>query len=126
MPDTSVCRFSDSHEWFNVEGDILTIGITQYAANELTDITYVELKPVGDAISPGDSVGEVESVKTTSDVFSPVGGEIVEVNALLEEDPSVVNSDPYGAGWMVRLRVGDQGAVDALMDASAYQALVGE
>ena len=91
MPDSSVCRYSDSHEWFHIEGDILTIGVTQYAANELTDITYVELKPVGDAISPGDWVGEVESVKTSSDIFSPVGGKVVEediaTKALVDSEP---------------------------------------
>ena len=120
MPDTSVCRFSDSHEWFNVEGDILTIGITQYAANELTDITYVELKPVGDAISPGDSVGEVESVKTTSDVFSPVGGEIVEVNDSLNDDPGKINTDPFEEGWLVRIKTKDLSPLETLMDQSTY------
>ncbi len=107
MPDTSVCRFSDSHEWFHVEGDILTIGVTQYAANELTDITYVELKPVGDAISPGDSVGEVESVKTTSDIFSPVGGEVVEINDSLNDDPGKINTDPFNEGWLIRIKTED-------------------
>lgn len=120
MPDTSACRFSDSHEWYDVEGDILTLGITQYAANELTDITYVEMKPVGEAIAPGDSVGELESVKTTSDIFSPVGGEVVEVNDSLSDDPGKINTDPFNEGWLIRLKIEDSSPLEALMDQSTY------
>jgi glycine cleavage system H protein len=92
----------------------------------LGDVVYVELPTVGESFERKATFGTIEAVKAVSDLFSPVDGEIVAVNESLEDDPSAVNSDPYGAGWMIRLRVGDQGAVDALMDAAAYQALVGE
>ena len=120
MPDRSACRYSDSHEWYHAEGDVVTLGITQYAANELTDITYVEMKPVGESINAGDSVGEVESVKTTSDVYCPVAGEIVEVNEALSDDPGRINSDANDAGWLVKIRTADAGPLDALMDQATY------
>lgn len=122
MPSPSDCRFSQSHEWFRVSGNVVTMGITQYAANELTDITYVEMKGVGSEVKPGGSVGEVESVKTTSDVYSVVGGKIVEVNKALAEDPSLVNSDPYGKGWLVKIETTDAAPVEKLMDARTYDA----
>jgi glycine cleavage system H protein len=112
--------FSESHEWFRPDGDLVTVGITQYAANELTDITYVEMKPVGTAIAPGDSLGEVESVKTTSDVYAAIGGEIVDVNAAVGTDPSLINSDPFGAGWLVRIRAVDLTGLEVLMDQERY------
>lgn len=120
MSSPSDCRFSESHEWFRVEGDLVTVGISQFAADELTDITYVELKPQGETISPGDAIGEVESVKTTSDVYSVVGGEIVEVNEKAVEDPSLLNSDPFGEGWLVKIRTDDIGLLDDLMDQPTY------
>jgi len=120
MPSRSECRYTESHEWFAVDGDVVTVGITQYAANELTDITYVEMKPTGTAVNTGDSLGEVESVKTTSDVYSAVAGEIIEVNQTVSDDPSLVNSDPYDAGWLVKLRVADASPLDALMDRATY------
>ncbi len=98
----------------------MTIGITQFAADELTDITYVAMKPAGTKVAVGSSVGEVESVKTTSDVYSVVGGEIVEANAAVAKDPALVNSDPFGAGWLVRLRSSDVAPIAGLMDASIY------
>jgi len=114
------CRFSSSHEWFRVEGDVVTIGITQYAANELTDITYAEMRPVGTEVEPGGPIGEVESVKTTSEVYSVVGGEIVEVNTSLSSDPGQINSDPFGNGWLVRVRTSDTSPLDGLMDQQTY------
>lgn len=120
MSSPSECRFSDSHEWFRAEGDVVTMGVTKYAADELTDITYVELKDAGDAVSSGDPVGEVESVKTTSDVYSAVDGEIVEVNQAVIDDPSLVNSASYTDGWLVKIKTGDASPLDALMDASTY------
>ena len=90
--------FSESHEWFKVEGDTITLGITQFAANELTDITYVEMHPVGTTIAKNESAGEVESVKTTSDIMSAFDGEIIEINEAVSDDPSLLNSDPFGAG----------------------------
>ena len=113
-------KYTDSHEWSSVEGDVVTLGITQHAVNELTDITYVEMKGVGEIIGAGDSVGEVESVKATSDIYSPVAGEIIEVNEALDGDPSVVNNEPYQGGWLVKLKASDTGPADGLMDASAY------
>ena len=90
-------RYSETHEWHKVDGDTVTIGLTQFAVDQLTDVTYVEMKPTGETIDAGDSVGEVESVKTTSDVYAALGGEIIEVNEALSNDPSILNSDPYDA-----------------------------
>jgi glycine cleavage system H protein len=111
---------TESHEWFRQDGDIVTVGITQFAANELTDITYVQMKPAGTAVSAGGSVGEVESVKTTSDVYSAVSGTIAEVNADAAKDPSLVNSDPFGKGWLVKIRASDASPLAKLMDAATY------
>jgi len=113
-------RYSETHEWHKLEGDTLTLGLTKFAVDELTDITYVEMKPVGTTFEPGAVVGEVESVKTTSDVYCAVGGEIVEVNAKLEEDPSLLNSDPYGQGWLIRVKVADAAPYESLMTAAEY------
>lgn len=120
MPSPSNCRFTESHEWFSVEGDVVTVGITQFAANELTDITYVEMQPAGTSLDAGQSVGEVESVKTTSDVYSAVAGEIIQVNEALEDDPSLINSDPFGEGWLVKIRSSDLSPLDGLMDQPSY------
>jgi len=113
-------RFSSSHEWFKVDGDLVTVGITQFAADELTDITYVQMKPAGTTVSAGGALGEVESVKTTSDVYSAVAGKIVEVNAALADDPSLLNSDPFGRGWLVRVRTSDTSPLSGLMDQATY------
>ncbi len=120
MPTPAECRYTESHEWANQDGDIVTLGITRYAADELADITYVEMKPVRTTILPGSAVGEVESVKTTNDVYSPVGGEIVEVNQAAAEDPSLLNTDPYGKGWLIKIRTADPSPLDALMDRDTY------
>ena len=114
------CKYTESHEWHKLEGDTVTIGITQFAVDELTDITYVELKSSGDAIDAGDTIGEVESVKATSDIYSAVGGEIVEVNEALDDDPSLINSNPYTDGWLVKIKVSDSSPLDALLDKAAY------
>jgi glycine cleavage system H protein len=116
----SPSRFTDTHEWFRAEGDVVTMGITQYAANELTDITYVEMKPAGTEVLAGSPVGEVESVKTTSDVYSAVGGTIVEVNKAVQNDPALLNSDPHGKGWLVRIRTADPSPLGKLMDQASY------
>lgn len=120
MSSPSDRRYSDSHEWFKVDGDVVTIGITQYAANELTDVTYVEMKEAGESVDAGDSVGEVESVKTSSDVYTVVGGEVSEVNSKASDDPSLVNSDPYGDGWLVKIKASDTSPIDELMDQATY------
>ena len=120
MSSPSDRLYSESHEWYQVQGDTVTIGITQYAANELTDITYVEMQPSGTSIDSGDSIGEVESVKTTSDVFCPFSGDVTDVNDAASDDPSLLNSDPYGQGWLVRLKVGDASPPESLMDQATY------
>lgn len=119
MSTPTDCQFSQTHEWFRTEGEIVTIGITQFAANELTDITYVEMQEPGTTVEAGESIGEVESVKTTSDVNSAYAGEIVESNAAVVDDPSLLNSDPYGSGWLVKLRV-LEGETEELMDQGTY------
>ena len=120
MASPSDMRFADTHEWFRLEGNVVTVGITQYAANELTDITYAEMKPAGSEIKPGGSVGEVESVKTTSDVYSVVGGSIIDVNKVVAGDPAILNSDPFGKGWLVKIRVSDTMPLNKLMDQATY------
>ena len=115
-------KYAESDEWFAVEGDIVTIGITDYAQDQLNDIVYVEFKDPGDPVEAGGSFGEVESVKAASELYSAVTGEIVEVNSALEDEPEVVNADPYGAGWMVKIRAAGLSALDGLMDSAAYDA----
>lgn len=113
-------KYAESDEWFSVEGDVVTIGITDYAQDQLNDIVYIELKEVGDALAAGDSFGEVESVKAASEMYSAAAGEIIAVNADLEDAPEIVNADPFGAGWMIKIRTADASALDGLMDAAAY------
>ncbi len=122
MPSPSNCKFTDSHEWFRLDGENVVVGITQFAANELTDVTYVQMKPTGTKIESGASLGEVESVKTTSDIYSVLAGSIVEVNPDVVKDPSLVNSDPFGKGWLVKIRSAESGKLSGLMDAPTYDA----
>lgn len=112
--------YSESHEWFLVDGETVTIGITKHAADELTDITYVELPAVGAKVEPGAPFGEVESVKATSELFSAVGGEVIEVNNSLEDHPELVNDDPFGEGWLVKIKASSLDTMDELMDSVAY------
>lgn len=120
MASPSDCRYTESHEWVRVEGDLVTLGITRFAVDELTDITYVELPSPGKAVRAGDPVCEVESVKATSDVYSPVGGTISEVNSALADDPSLINQDPYKKGWLLRIKTSDTSPLNKLMTAAAY------
>lgn len=113
-------RYADSHEWHLLDDDILTLGISKFAVDELADVTYIEMKSAGTRVNPGDSVGEVESVKATSEIYTSVGGEIIEVNSELSDDPSVLNSDPYDQGWLCKIRVTDRSELDSLMDAATY------
>ncbi len=113
--------FAESDEWLKIEGDVVTLGISDYAQDALNDIVYVEFKEVGDAIASGDSFGSIESVKAASDVYSPVGGEIIEINSALEDEPELVNADPYGKGWMVKLRVSGTVDTSTLMDTAKYR-----
>ncbi len=117
-------KYTATHEWAKVDGDLVTIGITAFAAAELTDITYVELPTVGTRVEAGRPFGEIESVKATGELNSAVAGEVVEVNSALAQEPGLVNSDPYGRGWMIRVRAADLSPCDSLMDAAAYEALL--
>ncbi len=113
-------RYSKDHEWLRVEADRATIGITDYAQNQLGDVVFLELPEVGRVLKAGEIFGTVESVKAVSELYAPVAGEVVEVNSALVDRPEKINSDPYGEGWMVRLRLTDAMAAEGLMDAEAY------
>src|SRR4051794_5555454 len=117
-------RFTKEHEWISLDGNRATIGITDFAQGELGDIVYVEIETVGQSLEAGATFGTVEAVKTVSDLFLPISGKIEEVNPVLSSSPELVNSDPYGQGWMVKMIVDNPSDVEKLMDASAYQTLV--
>ena len=123
MVPTDLCYTKD-HEWVRVDGEEATVGITEYAATQLGDIVFVELPDVGRALTQAATFGVVESVKAVSDLFAPVGGEVVATNNALAGAPEQVNADPYGEGWMIRVRLTEPGEVDELLDAAAYDALV--
>ena len=117
-------RYAKSHEYVHVEGDIGTIGITDYAQKELGDVVFVELPQVGSQLEMGDDLGSIESVKAVSELFAPVGGEVIEVNEALADKPELVNTDPWGDGWMIRIRLADATEVDELMGAEEYEEFV--
>jgi glycine cleavage system H protein len=117
-------RYNNSHEWVRLEGDVATVGITDHAQAELTDVVFVELPAVGRQVDMGDPTAVVESVKAASDIYAPISGEIIEGNPEVEADPALVNTDPYGKGWIFKMRVKDVAAVEKLMDAAAYQAMI--
>lgn len=117
-------RYSTTHEWYKLEGDVATMGITQFAADELTDITYIELPKEGARIEAGKPCGELESVKATSDLYSAISGEVVARNADLSDHPERVNEDAFTGGWMLKIRVQDRAPLEALMDAQAYEAQI--
>lgn len=119
-------KYDKEHEWVRVEGDVATIGISDFAQSQLGDVVYVDLPSEGDTAIAGDTFGEIESVKSVSELYSPVSGEIVEVNGSLGDTPETVNADPYGDGWMIKVRLEDPSQVDALMTASDYEAFVSE
>jgi glycine cleavage system H protein len=119
-------KYTKSHEWILVNGDTGTVGITDYAQGELGDVVFVELPPVGKTLKAHDSFGTIEAVKAVSDLYSPVSGVISEVNKDLEKVPETVNKDPYGKGWMVRLKISQPSELSGLLDAAAYKALVGK
>jgi glycine cleavage system H protein len=118
-------RYTKDHEWIKLEGDVATIGVTDFAQRELGDIVYVEIETKGKALSAETVFGTVEAVKTVSDLFLPVSGTITEVNPALEANPELVNADPYGEGWMIKMTVDNPDDVTALMDSSAYEKLAG-
>lgn len=115
--------YSQSHEWHKVEGGTLTLGITQFAVDQLTDVTYVQMKPPGFKFTPGQPLGEVESVKTTSDIYCACAGETIEVNTALADNPGLLNSDPYVKGWLVKVKIADPAGLSTCMDAAAYTKL---
>jgi glycine cleavage system H protein len=119
-------RYTAEHEWIKPEGEHYIVGITAFAQDQLGDIVYVELPRVGDRVEAGQAFGVIESVKTASDLYAPVSGEVVEVNSTLVEQPQAVNDDPYGSGWMIKLRAADAAAVDQLLTAEQYAEQSGE
>jgi glycine cleavage system H protein len=119
-------RYTREHEWAREEGGVVTVGITGYATDQLGDVVFVELPEVGRRLEAGKPFGVVEAVKTVSDLYAPVAGEVVETNGALADDPAAVNRDPYGAGWMVRIRAADAKSVATLLDSSGYARLVEE
>lgn len=118
-------KYTKDHEWVRIEGDIATVGITDFAQGELGDIVYVEIETVGDTVAREDVFGTVEAVKTVSDLFMPLTGEVTEFNSELEGNPELVNKDPYGGGWMVKVKIADASQVADLLSADAYKALIG-
>ncbi|MDO5360358.1 MAG: glycine cleavage system protein GcvH [Jeotgalicoccus sp.] len=117
-------KYSEDHEWIKVEGNTVTIGITDFAQSELGDIVFVELPEEGDDISTGDSFGSVESVKTVSELYAPVSGSIVAVNEELEDSPELVNESPYESAWMLKVELSDESELDNLLDAAGYQSVI--
>lgn len=118
-------KYTKDHEWIKIDGDIATVGITDFAQGELGDIVYVEVETLDETLEAEEVFGTVEAVKTVSDLFLPIGGEIIEFNESLEDEPEKVNTDPYGDGWMIKIKISDTSELDALMSAEDYKALVG-
>jgi glycine cleavage system H protein len=120
MPSPTDRVYSSTHEWHKRDGNTVTLGLTRFAVDALTDVTYVQMKPVGTTVKAGDAVGEVESVKSTSDVYCAVAGTIAAVNPALADTPGLLNTDPYGAGWLIKVTVTDPAGLASCMDAAAY------
>lgn len=118
-------KYTKDHEWVSIDGDIATIGVTDFAQSELGDIVYVEIETEGETMNQEEVFGTIEAVKTVSDLFMPVSGEILEFNKDLEANPEAVNSDPYGDGWMIKVKMSNPSEMDGLLDAEAYKALIG-
>ncbi len=122
IPDN--LKYTKGHEWIRVEGDEAYVGISDYAQSELGDIVFVEIETVGETLDKGEAFGTIEAVKTVSDVYMPASGEVLEVNPVLENTPEVVNKDPYGEGWMIKIKLKDASELDELMDAEAYKNMI--
>jgi len=118
-------KYTKDHEWVRIEGDVATVGITDFAQGELGDIVYVEVETEGETLDREEVFGTVEAVKTVSDLFLPLTGEIIEFNADLESEPEAVNEDPYGKGWMIKIKFSDESELETLLDASVYQEIIG-
>jgi len=121
----SELKYTKDHEWVRIEGDTATVGVTDFAQGELGDVVFVEIETEGETLSQGETFGTIEAVKTVSDLFMPLGGAVIEVNEKLEDTPDVVNSDPYGDGWMVKIKIEDASEADDLLSASDYEELIG-
>lgn len=122
MASPKDCRYTATHEWCRADGDVAVVGLTQHAVDQLTDLVYVDLPAPGAALAAGGQLGEIESVKAVSELNAPVSGEVVESNEAVAGDPSGISADPYGEGWLVKVRMSDRGELDSLMDAAAYDA----
>ena len=125
MEIKSELKYTKDHEWISIDGDNATIGITDYAQGELGDIVYVEIEALGEQLDKEEIFGSVEAVKTVSDLFLPVSGEITEMNEGLEDNPELINDDPYGEGWIIKMKISDQGELTDLLSADAYKKLIG-
>lgn len=117
-------KYTQDHEWVRVEGDVAVVGVTDFAQGELGDVVFVEIETEGETLDKGETFGTVEAVKTVSDLFMPVGGEVSEFNETLADDPELVNKDPYGEGWMIKIKMTDAAELGKLMDADAYKAMI--
>jgi len=118
-------KYTSEHEWVRVEGNEIVVGVTDFAQGELGDVVFVEIETAGETLSRGDTFGTIEAVKTVSDLYMPVDGEVLEVNPALEDAPELVNSQPFGDGWMIRVRMSDPGQLDDLLSAEDYRSLIG-
>lgn len=118
-------KYTKDHEWVKVDGDTATVGVTDFAQGELGDVVFVEIETEGETLEQGETFGTIEAVKTVSDLFMPVGGEVTAVNEKLEDTPDIVNNDPYGEGWMVKIAISDASEIDNLLSAEDYEALIG-
>ncbi|MCL8007938.1 glycine cleavage system protein GcvH [Gelidibacter japonicus] len=118
-------KYTKDHEWISIDGDVATVGITDFAQGELGDIVYVEVETLDETLERDEIFGTVEAVKTVSDLFLPLSGEIIEFNTILEDEPEKVNSDPYGEGWMIKIKISDPSEVDNLLSADAYKKVIG-
>jgi glycine cleavage system H protein len=119
-------KYTKEHEWISVEGNIGTIGVTDYAQGELGDVVFVDIDPAITEVKKGESIGTIEAVKTVSDIFAPFSGKVIELNEILKDSPEMVNSDPYGNGWMLKVEITDKSELNDLLDAAAYTALIGQ
>ena len=117
-------KYTKEHEWVRIEGEEAVIGITDYAQSQLGDIVFVEVETEGENLEAGDTFGTVEAVKTVSDLYMPLSGEVIEFNAALEDEPELVNKDPYGEGWIIRVKIEDESQIDGLLSADAYKAMI--
>ncbi|MBI9067290.1 MAG: glycine cleavage system protein GcvH [Salinivirgaceae bacterium] len=118
-------KYTEDHEWIKIDGDTAIIGVTEYASQQLGDVVFVEIETEGETLAKGETFGTIEAVKTVSDLFMPVGGEVLEINPKLEETPEIVNQDPYGDGWMVKIKISDASELEALLSPEVYKETIG-